>query len=67
MFKTIRKTVNRAGVTSNKALQVLEVSLNQSLQESIDEAITELNNLETSQEERDASINKPTSCLEGSF
>ena len=53
MFKTIRKTVNRAGVTSNKALQVLEVSLNQSLQESIDEAITELNNLETSQQERD--------------
>jgi hypothetical protein len=52
MFKTIRKTVNRAGVTANKGLQVLEVSLNQSLQESIDEAITELNNLNTTQEER---------------
>jgi hypothetical protein len=32
---------------------ILEVSLNQSLQESIDEAITELNNLNTTQEERD--------------
>ena len=53
MFKTVRKTLNRAGVTANKGLQVLEVSLNQSLQESIDEAITELNNLETTQEERD--------------
>jgi hypothetical protein len=53
MFKTIRKTVNRAGVTTNKALQVLEVNLDLSLQESIDEAISELNNLETSQEERD--------------
>jgi hypothetical protein len=53
MFKTIRKTVNRAGITVHKGLQVLEVGLNQSLQESIDEAITELNNLETSQEERD--------------
>ena len=53
MFKTVRKTLDRSGVTANKALQVLEVSLNQSLQESIDEAITELNNLETSQEERD--------------
>ena len=53
MFKTIRKTVSRAGVTADKALQVLEVSLNQNLQESIDEAITELNSLGTSQEERD--------------
>jgi hypothetical protein len=53
MFKIFRKTFDRAGVTANKGLQVLEVSLNQSLQESIDEAITELNNLETSQEERD--------------
>jgi hypothetical protein len=53
MFKIFRKTLDRAGVTANKGLQVLEVSLNQSLQESIDEAITELNNLETSQEERD--------------
>ena len=53
MFKTVRKTLDRSGVTANKALQVLEVSLNQSLQESIDEAITELNNLNTSQEERD--------------
>ena len=53
MFKTIRKTVNRAGVTASKGLQILEVSLNQSLQESIDEAINELNNLQTSQEERD--------------
>ena len=52
MFKTIRKTVNRAGITANKGLQVLKVSLNQSLQESIDEAITELNNLNTTQEER---------------
>jgi len=53
MFKTVRKTLDRSGVTANKGLQVLEVSLNQSLQESIDEAITELNNLNTSQEERD--------------
>ncbi len=53
MFKIFRKTLDRAGVTANKGLQVLEVSLNQSLQESIDEAITELNNLYTSQEERD--------------
>ena len=53
MFKTIRKTVNRAGVTTNKALQVLEVNLDQTLQESIDEAMTELNNLNTSQEDRD--------------
>lgn len=53
MFKIFRKTFDRTSVTANKALQVLEVSLNQSLQESIDEAITELNNLETSQEERD--------------
>jgi hypothetical protein len=53
MFKIFRKTLDRAGVTANKGLQVLEVSLNQSLQESIDEAITELNNLNTSQEERD--------------
>ena len=53
MFKTIRKTVNRAGVTTNKALQVLEVNLDLNLQESIDEAITELNNLNTTQEERD--------------
>ena len=53
MFKTVRKTLDRSGVTANKALQVLEVSLNQSLQESIDEAITELNNLNTTQEERD--------------
>ena len=53
MFKMFRKTFDRSGITANKALQVLEVSLNQSLQESIDEAITELNNLETSQEERD--------------
>ena len=52
MFKTVRKTLDRAGVTANKGLQVLEVSLNQSLQESIDEAITELNNLNTTQEER---------------
>jgi hypothetical protein len=52
MFKIFRKTLDRSGITANKALQVLEVSLNQSLQESIDEAITELNNLETSQEER---------------
>lgn len=53
MFKIFRKTLDRAGVTANKGLQVLEVSLNQSLQESIDEAITELNNLNTTQEERD--------------
>ena len=53
MFKIFRKTFDRTSVTANKALQVLEVSLNQSLQESIDKAITELNNLETSQEERD--------------
>ncbi|MFT5929912.1 MAG: hypothetical protein ACI9GE_000094 [Oceanospirillaceae bacterium] len=53
MFKTFRKTLDRAGVTAHKGLQVLEVSLNQSLQESIDEAITELSNLNTSQEERD--------------
>jgi hypothetical protein len=53
MFKIFRKTLDRAGVTANKGLQVLEVSLNSSLQESIDEAITELNNLNTSQEERD--------------
>ena len=53
MFKTVRKTLDRAGVTVNKGLQVLEVSLNQSLQESIDEAITELNNFNTTQEERD--------------
>ncbi|MFT5518931.1 MAG: hypothetical protein ACI9RI_001200 [Oceanospirillaceae bacterium] len=53
MFKTVRKTLDRAGVTANKGLQALEVSLNQSLQESIDEAITKLNNLNTSQEERD--------------
>jgi hypothetical protein len=53
MFKIFRKTLDRSGITANKALQVLEVSLNQSLQESIDEAITELNNLNTSQEERD--------------
>lgn len=53
MFKTVRKTLDRSGVTANKGLQVLEVSLNQSLQESIDEAITELNNLNTTQEERD--------------
>jgi hypothetical protein len=53
MFKIFRKTLDRAGVTANKGLQVLEVSLNASLQESIDEAITELNNLNTSQEERD--------------
>ena len=52
MFKTVRKTLDRSGVTANKGLQVLEVSLNQSLQESIDEAITELNNLNTTQEER---------------
>ena len=52
MFKIFRKTLDRAGVTANKGLQVLEVSLNQSLQESIDEAITELNNLNTTQEER---------------
>ena len=50
MFKTVRKTLDRSGVTANKALQVLEVSLNQSLQESIDEAITELNNLNTTRE-----------------
>jgi hypothetical protein len=53
MFKIFRKTLDRSGITANKALQVLEVSLNQSLQESIDEAITELNNLNTTQEERD--------------
>ena len=53
MFKMFRKTLDRSGITANKALQVLEVSLNQSLQESIDEAITELNNLNTTQEERD--------------
>ena len=53
MFKIFRKTFDRAVVTANKGLQVLEVSLNQSLQESIDEAITELNNLNTTQEERD--------------
>ena len=52
MFKMFRKTLDRSGITANKALQVLEVSLNQSLQESIDEAITELNNLKTTQEER---------------
>ena len=40
MFKIFRKTFERTSVTANKALQVLEVSLNQSLQESIDEAIT---------------------------
>ena len=53
MFKIFRETFDRSGITANKALQVLEVSLNQSLQESIDEAITELNNLNTTQEERD--------------
>jgi len=58
MFKTIRKTVNRAGVTANKALQVLEVNIDSSLQESIDEAITELNNLETTQEDRDQHLSR---------
>ena len=53
MFKTIRKTFDRAGVTSNKALQLLEVSLDQSLQEAIDEAMSEINNLDSSQEDRD--------------
>ena len=58
MFKTIRKAVNRAGVTANKALQVLEVNIDSSLQESIDEAITELNNLETTQEDRDQHLSR---------
>ena len=53
MFKTIRKTFDRAGVTTNKALQLVEVSLDQSLQEAIDEAMSEINNLDSSQEDRD--------------
>ena len=53
MFKIFRKTLDRSGITANKALQVLEVSLNSSLQESIDEAITELSTLSSTQEERD--------------
>ena len=53
MFKTIRKTFNRAGVTTNKGLQLLEVNLDQSLQEAIDEAMSEINNLDSSQEDRD--------------
>lgn len=58
MFKTIRKTFDRAGVTSNKALQLLEVSLDQSLQEAIDEAMSEINNLESSQEDRDQHLSR---------
>jgi hypothetical protein len=53
MFKTIRKTFNRAGVTTNKGLQLLEVNLDQSLQEAIDEAMSEVMNLDSSQEDRD--------------
>jgi hypothetical protein len=58
MFKTIRKTFDRAGVTSNKALQLLEVSLDQSLQEAIDEAMSEINNLDSSQEDRDQHLSR---------
>jgi hypothetical protein len=58
MFKTIRKTFNRAGVTSNKALQLVEVSLDQSLQEAIDEAMSEINNLDSSQEDRDQHLSR---------
>ena len=58
MFKTIRKTFDRAGVTTNKALQLVEVSLDQSLQEAIDEAMSEINNLESSQEDRDQHLSR---------
>jgi hypothetical protein len=58
MFKTIRKTFDRAGVTSNKALQLVEVSLDQSLQEAIDEAMSEINNLDSSQEDRDQHLSR---------
>ena len=59
MFKTIRKTFDRAGVTTNKALQLVEVSLDQSLQEAIDEAMSEINNLGYSQEKRDQCLARP--------
>tara|TARA_B110000879_G_C11099931_1_gene482723 strand:+ start:135 stop:320 length:186 start_codon:yes stop_codon:yes gene_type:complete len=58
MFKTIRKTFDRAGVTTNKALQLVEVSLDQSLQEAIDEAMSEINNLDSSQEDRDQHLSR---------
>jgi len=58
MFKTIRKTFNRAGVTTNKGLQLLEVSLDQSLQEAIDEAMSEVSNLDSSQEDRDQYLSR---------
>ena len=58
MFKTIRKTFDSAGVTTNKALQLVEVSLDQSLQEAIDEAMSEINNLDSSQEDRDHHLSR---------
>ena len=58
MFKTIRKTFDRAGVTTIKALQLVEVSLDQSLQEAIDEAMSEINNLDSSQEDRDQHLSR---------
>jgi len=58
MFKTVRKTINRVGVTTHKGLQVLEVALDQTLQESIDEAIMGLKNLKITQEERDEHISR---------
>jgi predicted ATP-grasp superfamily ATP-dependent carboligase len=58
MLKIISKTFTRAGVTANKGLQLVEVSLDQSLQEAIDEAMTEVNNLASSQEERDKHLER---------
>jgi hypothetical protein len=58
MFKTIRKTFDRAGVTTNRGLQLVEVSLDQSLQEAIDAAMSEINNLDSSQEDRDQHLSR---------
>ena len=56
MFKIINRTVERVGVTGNKGLQIVEVSFDLALQESIDDAIADLKKLTSTQVQRNAHL-----------
>lgn len=52
IFKTLNNGLTRIGQTADRTLTIVEVNLNHSLEESIDEAISDLKKMESTKEER---------------
>ena len=61
MFKVLKQvslTLDRIGVTGSKILTVVEVELEKTVQTTADEAVEEIQQLKTSQEDRDLFIQR---------